>query len=302
MATFKQQIRRADSPLCCPACGKFVDDITYVYQADSASSDFYSCPACTFIFARPVLIPDLGNRQMDGVVNAELFNSPLLKKIYINYFIRKEIRTLRRSLGHGALHLLDIGCGTGWTTRVYADHGFEVTGLEPSKIRAEYAREKYGIKVVCDYIENAEFDEKFDVVVLRHIIEHFADPAPILQKIRHFLKPDGVVLVVVPNINCLGRYLFETRWAWVLPLHCNFFTPRSAHSFLHRGGFNIVDFYQTASPLYYPGAISQTFPNRFVKWLMCRSRVFAMLICTPLAIIGKWFGMGDNLNVVARSK
>lgn len=302
MDSFFKKYYRSIKPITCPVCGQPVVDVTYIAQSGNDKSEFSRCTECTFLFARPVLIPELDNRQMDGLENAELFNSPLLKKIYINYFIRKEISTLRRCMGQGALRLLDIGCGTGWTTRVYANNGFEVIGLEPSKIRAEYAREKYGIKVICEYIENAEFEQKFDVVVLRHIIEHFADPAAIMQKVRQFLKPDGVVLVIVPNIDCLGRYMFETRWAWVLPWHCNFFTPRSIRSLLRGGGFDIISFYQTASPLYYPVAISRTFPNRFVKWVMESNRVFAMLICAPLALAAKWCGIGDNLNVVARIK
>lgn len=297
---FEKQSRLSNNPLSCPACGEMVADVVYGYGQAETRSDFYKCQQCTFLFARPVFIPELENRQMDGVEDAELFNSRILKWIYVNYFIRKEIRALRRVKGEGRLRLLDIGCGTGWTTRVYADQGFEVTGLEPSRVRAEYARENYGIEVVCDYIENAEFDQKFDVVVLRHIIEHFADPGAVLRKIRGFLKKDGVVLVVVPNIDCLGRRLFETEWAWVLPWHCNFFTPQSTRSLLKLEGFQVSDFYQTPSPLYYPGALTRTFSNPLMKWLMGRSRVLSMTLCAPLAIAGKWTGMGDNLNVVAR--
>ncbi|MGK2905870.1 MAG: class I SAM-dependent methyltransferase [Desulfuromonadales bacterium] len=300
METFSKKQSRSAQPISCPSCGNSVTEITYIYKDGDDNSDFFRCPDCTFLFARPVFIPELYCRQMDGIENAELFNSRLLKSIYVNYFIKKEIRALRRAKGRGPLRLLDIGCGTGWTTRVYADHGFDVTGLEPSRVRSEYARENYGIEVVCDYIENAGFDQEFDVVVLRHIIEHFADPGAVLRKIRGFLKADGVVLVVVPNIDCLGRYLFETDWAWVLPWHCNFFTPRSARRFLTEQGFEVSVFYQTPSPLYYPGAMIRTFPNRFVKGLMGHNRVVSMALCTPLAIAGKWLGIGDNLNVVAR--
>jgi len=300
LKSFEKLQAQTDQQQSCPACGSLVADIAYVYRDGEDRSDFFLCSDCTFLFARPVFIPELDKRQMDGVENAELFNSRLLKTIYVNYFIRKEIRALRRAKGGGSLRLLDIGCGTGWTTRVYADHGIDVVGLEPSRIRADYARQNYGIDVVCDYIENAEFDREFDVVVLRHIIEHFADPGAVLRKIRGFLKKDGVVLIVVPNINCLGRYLFETRWAWVLPWHCNFFTPRATRKFLSGESFEVVDFYQTPSPLYYPGALMRTFPNRFVKWLMGRNRVLSMALSAPLAIGGKWLGMGDNINVLAR--
>jgi 2-polyprenyl-3-methyl-5-hydroxy-6-metoxy-1,4-benzoquinol methylase len=287
LRSFRKCYIHLDQPLSCPACGNPAADIAYVCEDAGKRSDFFRCRECTFLFARPVLIPELESRQMDGIANAELFNSRILKAVYARYFIKKEIKALRRAKGPGRLRLLDVGCGTGWTTRVYADHGFEVVGLEPSRVRAAYAREHQGIEVVCDYIENAEFD----VVVLRHIIEHFADPGTVLRKIRGFLKKDGLLLVVVPNINCFGRYMFETRWAWVLPWHCNFFTPGSLRRFLAEEGFETLEAYQTASPL---------FPNRLVRWFFGSNRVLAMVLCAPLALIGKWLGMGDNLNAVAR--
>ncbi|HKK00674.1 MAG TPA: hypothetical protein VJ955_00780, partial [Desulfuromonadales bacterium] len=78
------------------------------------------------------------------------------------------------------------------------------------------------------------------------------------------------------------------------------FTPQSTRKFLAGGGFHVANFYQTPSPLYYPGALICTFPNKLVKWLMGGNRVFSMALCAPLAIGGKWLGMGDNINVVAR--
>lgn len=302
MTLFEKRLKKAAESIACPACDAEVSNIEYIYCHEQNHSNFFRCPHCTLLFARPVFIPELDSRQMDGVENAELFNSPLLKKIYINYFIKKEIRSLRRVKGPGTLRLLDIGCGTGWTTRVYAENGFDVTGLEPSGVRAQYARDNYGIEVVNDYIENVHFDRKFDVVVLRHIIEHFSDPGAMIGKIRSFLKPDGMLLVVVPNIDCLGRYLFETNWAWILPWHCNFFTPRSVRRLLTEQGFDVCAFYQTPTSLYFPGAIMRRFPNRMVKYLLGRNRVAAMTLCAPLAIAGKLLGMGDNLNLIAVRK
>ena len=63
------------------------------------------------------------------------------------------------------------------------------------------------------------------------------------DKIRSFLKPDGLVLMVVPNIDCLGRRLFETNWAWILPWHCNFFNPSSAQRLLAGQGFDVLNSY-----------------------------------------------------------
>ena len=139
MISFQKNHRQVDQSIPCPACKNFVNDISYLYDDGEKNNNFYQCPECSFIFARPVLIPELDNRQMDGVENAEMFNSRFLKFIYINWFIKKEISRIRKVKAASGTKLLDIGCGTGWTSKVYADNGFEVTGLEPSSVRAQFA-------------------------------------------------------------------------------------------------------------------------------------------------------------------
>lgn len=152
MKTFKKISSKVECHEVCPVCRKPVSDISYLYEDGSITSRFYSCLNCSFIFASPSFIPDLEERHMDGIENAEMFNSKLLKFIYKKWFISKEIRCLKRVSQGKNLKLLDIGCGTGWTSSVYAENGFDVTGIEPSRVRAEIARKKYGLEVISEYI------------------------------------------------------------------------------------------------------------------------------------------------------
>lgn len=289
-------------PAECPACGSVVSTIHYAYRDNDQESLFYVCPHCTFIFARPVLIPELNDRHMDGIENAEMFSSGLLKRLYINLFIKREIGKLRKWQKRRFSSFLDIGCGTGWTTFQYSQAGYETTGLEPSKVRAEFAREQYGLKILSGYVENISFEKKYDTIMFRHIIEHFADPGAVVGKVRDVLKDDGLLFVIVPNINCLGRYLFGTKWSWVLPIHCNFFTPKSIRAFLDQSGFELLECYQTPSPIYYPKSVMRIISNKSLKAFFNRYRVFSMLLFAPLAILGSFLGVGDNLNVIARKK
>ena len=165
MVKFEKISFKTDVACSCPACKHPVSEVAYLYEEGEKRSNFYLCPECSFIFARPVLIPELDNRQMDGVENAEMFNSRFLKFIYINWFIKKEIGRIRKVKASSGTKLLDIGCGTGWTSKVYADNGFEVIGLEPSSVRAQLARDRYGLNVVNDYIENSNLGKTFDVIV-----------------------------------------------------------------------------------------------------------------------------------------
>ena len=302
MPEFLRLQHDVEAPVTCPACGSLVHTVQYAYRRDGRESHFYDCAACTFLFARPVLLGELTSRQMDGIDNAEMFNSRLMKQLYVHLFIKREIAKIKKHLPKPQPTLLDIGCGAGWTTRIYADHGFQVTGLEPSAARARHARETYGLTIIEDYLENLEVAARYDVIVFRHVIEHFADPVALIREARRLLAPGGVMLFVVPNINCLGRYLFDTAWAWILPWHCNFFTPKSLRTLLEGEGFECLAYYQTPSPLYFPGAFARKFNNPLTRWLVTRHKVAAMLATSPLAVAGSMLGMGDNLNAVVRVK
>lgn len=285
----------------CPACANKVNSAVYLYHAALEADEAYilKCPECTAMFARPVLIPELEDRQMDSLDDAEMYGSRIMKILHEQLYINKEIRLIQRA-GLAGGDLLDIGCGAGWISNIWEQNGFQVTGLEPSAARCRLAREKYGLNVVNEYIENTDFDRCFDVSILRHVIEHFHDPAVVLQKIHGSLKEDGIVIVVVPNIDCIGRHLFGVDWEWVLPWHCNFFNKRSLESILETSGFEIIKTYRTASPFYYFESLARKFDSMALKAINHRFKVASMLATTPVSLTGLALGLGDNLTALAR--
>lgn len=233
---------------------------------------------------------------MDSVEDAELF-SPLLRRLHERFIIRPEIKKIRKFLGRDDFTMLDIGCGTGWISKIWADSGARVTGLEPSPTRGAIAQGR-GIRVLPHYVEELADDESFDLIVIRHVLEHLEHPGEILQKLRGRLNPGGILLIIVPNIDCIGRRLFAKDWTWVLPWHCNFFNPQSLDNLLKRSGFAAVDLYQTPSPLWYP----ESFVRKF-SWAsgVMGTNFSSMLLFAPVVFAGMLFGMSDNLTVVART-
>ncbi len=295
----KKQYASAND-VACPCCKKPVRQVKYLYRRDNFQTELCKCNECSLLFARPVFIEELTERQMDGVENAEMFGSPTLKSIYANWFLRKELRVVRKKLKVDNPTLLDIGCGTGWTTAFWRDNGFVAHGLEPSAVRSKIARERYGLEVFNDYVENFDPESCYDVILLRHSLEHFENPATVLAKIHTLLADDGLILLVVPNIDCLGRYLFGTDWSWILPWHCNFFNPQSIRSILQSAGFSDMTLYQTPSPLYFFDSLGRKLNTQFFAQLKKKFRVPLLLASTPFALLGAMLGMGDNITVVAR--
>lgn len=104
--------------------------------------------------------------------------------------------------------LLDLGCGSGWTSVFYARRGYRVTGqdIAPDMINlAEKNRLEAGVAdrldfVVCDY-ESLGFPEEFDCAVFYDALHHAEDPAAALQSVYRALKPGGILVTVEPGVG-----------------------------------------------------------------------------------------------------
>lgn len=103
--------------------------------------------------------------------------------------------------------LLDLGCGSGWTSVFYAKRGYQVTGqdIAPDMIAlAEKNRAAAGVEGldfrVSDY-ESMTFDEEFDAAVFYDALHHAEDPAAALGSVYRALKPGGMLVTLEPGVG-----------------------------------------------------------------------------------------------------
>jgi len=109
---------------------------------------------------------------------------------------------LKKYLSLKNAKLLDIGCGGGLFLSLLKQEGAEVTGIELSDSRAQYAKTKHHLKIYKYPIES-EFWQKgyvnhFDAVTLWDVIEHVNYPYQTLKSAMHVLKEDGLLLIDTP--------------------------------------------------------------------------------------------------------
>jgi ubiquinone/menaquinone biosynthesis C-methylase UbiE len=100
--------------------------------------------------------------------------------------------------------LLDLGCGTGWTSIFFAKRGYEVVGVDiaPDMIQqANLLKEKEDLHnltfAVCDY-EELRYSECFDCAVFYDSLHHAVDEALAVRKAYEALRPGGVCVANEP--------------------------------------------------------------------------------------------------------
>ncbi len=104
--------------------------------------------------------------------------------------------------------LLDIACGDGMMTEMFARHFPRVVGVDASGKHLSEARKRLpSAEFHESLIEEFETGERFDSVFMLDLLEHVMDPIQVLRKAAGLLAEKGVLIVHVPNARAINRRL-----------------------------------------------------------------------------------------------
>ncbi|MFE7650234.1 class I SAM-dependent methyltransferase [Streptomyces phaeoluteigriseus] len=96
--------------------------------------------------------------------------------------------------------LLDLGCGTGSLSLLAAEGGHRVTGVDLSPAMVDRARTKlagrHAVFLVGDAAAPPVGEERFDTVLVRHVLWTLPDPGRALRHWRDLLRPGGRLVLV----------------------------------------------------------------------------------------------------------
>lgn len=103
-------------------------------------------------------------------------------------------------------HLLELGPAEGVMTALLAPHFERMTLVDGSEQFCKSLQARYPkATVVHSLFEEFRSKERFDTIVLGHVLEHVDDTVALLTSARALLKPGGVICAAVPNSRSLHR-------------------------------------------------------------------------------------------------
>ena len=103
--------------------------------------------------------------------------------------------------------LLEVGVGQGFFLKQARANGLEPTGVELNPRAAASARD-IGFEVLMDpldHIRNQMGDGSWDVICSFQVLEHLPDPLPFLRDAAALLRPDGALILSVPNADVAAQ-------------------------------------------------------------------------------------------------
>ncbi|MEU6260063.1 class I SAM-dependent methyltransferase [Streptomyces sp. NPDC047043] len=96
--------------------------------------------------------------------------------------------------------VLDLGCGTGSLSLLAAEQGHRVTGVDSSASMIDLARAKLAGRDAAFLVGDAAAppvgEQRFDVVLVRHVLWALPDPGRALRHWRGLLRPGGRLVLV----------------------------------------------------------------------------------------------------------
>lgn len=142
--------------------------------------------------------------------------------------------------------LLDVGCGGGVFLERMRDFGWDVCGLELAADVAQRVEQRTGITIHAGTLPHADLaPQSFDAVTLWHVLEHVPHPRDLLNSAADLLRPQGLLVIEVPNIESWTFAEFGPQWYGLeLPRHLQHFCPRTLTAMLPAGKFRNVELQQ----------------------------------------------------------
>jgi SAM-dependent methyltransferase len=160
----------------------------------------------------------------------------LLQRLLLRIHQSITFHPIPRWQGEG--RILDVGCGSGGFLDAMRQLGWETHGRDPSPRAGAIAR-RNGHQVRLGGAEDVDDPPaSYDVVYLNQVLEHTFSPRRALERIHRVLKPDGLLVLAVPNygglqMRLLGRY----SSALDPPRHLYQFERRTLGRYLAEVGF-----------------------------------------------------------------
>jgi len=141
--------------------------------------------------------------------------------------------------------VLDIGCNGGFFLGRLSDKFFRY-GTELDRQAVSFARKQFpefGPNIHHGNLHSANYPKhRFDLVVMRGVIEHLLDPVGHISEVSRILKPNGFFLIcATPNGASFCADLYREQWRLFHPIqHLWHFSQSNLSSICERHGLQNI--------------------------------------------------------------
>lgn len=224
----------------CPACSA---DPQYSNQFKKNGFNLVRCDRCEMVYLTPrpkskALANFFENSQALSLYSEMVEGSKLARTSHIFTPLVDSLANILQSPGRG----LEVGCGSGLLLELMKSSypQWRFYGLEPNIRAVEICKSK-NLEVFNGVLETFEAPEKYDLVIMWAVLDHFYSPIDALTKAYDLLAEGGHIVIGNMNIEGFDSMIFgDNNPTFDPPERMNFFGKRSIKVLLERCGFSSV--------------------------------------------------------------
>ncbi len=147
---------------------------------------------------------------------------------------------LARRYGKKGGRLLEIGSGLGHLIGQLEDT-FETHGIDLNHwavVQSKSVINKTSLETAS--AQDLPFkDDSFNLIIIKHIVEHLPDPARAIREIGRVLAPGGILILATPNLSSLLKPWKGPRWiGYQDPTHISLKPPEEWLRLIREAGFS----------------------------------------------------------------
>jgi 2-polyprenyl-3-methyl-5-hydroxy-6-metoxy-1,4-benzoquinol methylase len=149
---------------------------------------------------------------------------------------------LARRHGRRGARLLEVGSGMGHLVAQLEDT-FETTGIDLNHWAVKQSKsvaQKSSLQTAS--AQDLPFgDNSFNVVIIKHIVEHLPDPQKALNEIGRVTEKDGTLILATPNLGSKLKPWKGDRWiGYQDPTHISLKQPQEWLALIQSAGFELL--------------------------------------------------------------
>jgi 2-polyprenyl-3-methyl-5-hydroxy-6-metoxy-1,4-benzoquinol methylase len=289
----------------CLACGH--QDLTTLFPVKAYR--VLKCVQCGLVQTDPIVTQEDINAWYDQTY----FESLLQRKPQEIVYHRRMLDLIERVKTTGKM--LEVGIGIGIFMELAHDHGWDIEGIDPAQAACQYVTDTLHLTTYHSSLESMQLPQNhFDVISLRHVLEHIPTPRPFLQKLHRLVKDDGLVAIAVPNFGGLHARIEKAQWFHLsIPYHVAHYTPKTLTSLLTACHFEIIKLWTLdlscssylleilnlllrllkREPVKFYVSPQETDPTKgFSHWIVAKEAILNGLMAR--------LGLGEEIMVIAR--
>jgi SAM-dependent methyltransferase len=149
---------------------------------------------------------------------------------------------LARRYGKRGGRLLEIGSGLGHLVGQLED-SFETSGMDINHWAVKESKSVVK-KTTLQTASTEEIPFKngvFDVVIIKHIVEHLPNPEKAIAEIGRVIAPSGILILATPNIDSLLKPWKGNSWiGYQDPTHISLHPPETWLGWIKNSGFSLL--------------------------------------------------------------